>query len=50
VERLRQLDGDRRLLATMSEAALARRDFFSMETYAQRLKQALTSVSRLLDH
>jgi glycosyltransferase involved in cell wall biosynthesis len=41
VELLRQLDGDRRLLAAMSEAALARREFFSMEAYAVRLKQAL---------
>jgi len=43
VERLKQLDGDRRLLATMSDAALGRREFFSMDAYAARLKQALTS-------
>lgn len=44
VERLRQLDGDRRLLAAMSEAALARCDFFSMEAYAARLKTVLTGA------
>jgi glycosyltransferase involved in cell wall biosynthesis len=43
VERLRQLGADRRLLAQMSEAALARREFFTMEAYAKRLKQALTT-------
>ena len=48
VERLQQLDGDRRLLATMSEAALARCEFFSMDNYAARLKQALTSGLRPL--
>jgi glycosyltransferase involved in cell wall biosynthesis len=44
VERLRELDADRRLLARMSEAALARREFFTMDAYAGRLKQALTSL------
>ncbi len=42
VDRLRKLDGDRPLLARMSEAALARREYFSMSTYAARLKQALS--------
>ncbi len=42
VDRLRKLDGDRRLLARMSEAALARREYFSMSTYAARLQEALS--------
>jgi glycosyltransferase involved in cell wall biosynthesis len=44
VERLRQLDADRRLLATMSDAALARCEFFSMDAYATRLKTVLTAT------
>jgi glycosyltransferase involved in cell wall biosynthesis len=44
VARLRQLDGDLSLLAAMSEAALARCDFFSMDAYAARLKTVLTSL------
>jgi glycosyltransferase involved in cell wall biosynthesis len=42
VERLRCLDSDRRLLATMAEAALDRCNYFSPDAYAARLREALT--------
>jgi glycosyltransferase involved in cell wall biosynthesis len=43
VERLRCLDSDRRLLATMAEAALDRCSYFSPDAYAARLREALTA-------
>jgi len=42
VERLQELDRDRSRLAAMSEAALARREFFTLDAYAARLRAALT--------
>lgn len=41
VDRLRLLDSDRRLLASMAEAALDRCSFFSPDAYAERLREGL---------